>query len=739
MSNGSKKPKVTIKPFKHQVQMDPEYASKTWKLLEGAIKEIYRQNASGLSFEELYRNAYNMVLHKYGDVLYNGLKDAIDQHLSTVADGVALAVDENFLVELNKAWSDHKISMLMIRDILMYMDRVYVPHQNVASVYDLGLMRFRELVARSPRIRPRLIKMLLDLIHRERLGEPVQRALVRSVTQMLIDLGINSRIVYEEDFEQPFLEASTYFYHLESLSFLGASSCSDYLRKAESRMKEEIERVHHYLDSGTENKIREVVEREMIACHMKVLIEMEHSGMVSMLRDDKVEDLQRMFSLFGHISSGFQMMRDVLIENVKSIGRTIILDSEKQKDHIVLVQELLELKDKYDRLLQTAFLGNKSFVQAVNQAFEAFINMSPKAPEFVSLFIDEKLKKGLKGVSDEEVDQILDKVMMLFRFLSEKDVFEKYYKQHLAKRLLLQRSVSDDAERSMIAKLKTECGYQFTSKLEGMFTDMKLSSDSMTGFKLYLQSISGNPLGGIDLIVSVLTTGFWPTQSLPTCNLPAELLRCCEVFRKYYLSNHSGRKLTWHTNMGTAELRARFSPRMQRELIVNTYQMVILLLFNDRDEISYKEILEATAIPVSELKRNLISLASPKNKLLEKNPPDLKKVEESDIFSFNSKFTSRLLKVKVMTVSQRESEPERQETRQKVDEDRKHHIEAAIVRIMKSRKTMEHSTLILEVTKQLMTRFKPEPQIIKKRIESLIEREYLERSKTDRKIYQYLA
>jgi len=72
--------------------------------------------------------------------------------------------------------------------------------------------------------------------------------------------------------------------------------------------------------------------------------------------------------------------------------------------------------------------------------------------------------------------------------LSEKDVFERYYKNHLAKRLLLGRSVSDDAERGMLAKLKVECGYQFTQKLEGMFNDMKISDDTMQAYKKHLQT-----------------------------------------------------------------------------------------------------------------------------------------------------------------------------------------------------------------------------------------------------------
>jgi len=74
----------------------------------------------------------------------------------------------------------------------------------------------------------------------------------------------------------------------------------------------------------------------------------------------------------------------------------------------------------------------------------------------------------------------------------------------------------------------------------------------------------------------------------------------------------------------------------------------------------------------------------------------------------------------------------------KVEEDRRHLVEAAIVRIMKARKSLGHNELFAEVTRQLNVRFTPSPQFVKKRIESLIEREYLERQ-GDHRLYSYVA
>ena len=163
---------------------------------------------------------------------------------------------------------------------------------------------------------------------------------------------------------------------------------------------------------------------------------------------------------------------------------------------------------------------------------------------------------------------------------------------------------------------------------------------------------------------------------------------------------------------------------------VSTYQMCILMLFNSRDKLTYEEIQSETDIPERDLVRALQSLAmgKPTQRILVKNPRT-KEIEPSHMFSVNDGFTSKLYRfvaflahqpptavlwsrwrvvdnsfgdfgdrVKIQTVAAKgESEPERKETRSKVDEDRKHEIEAAIVRIMKARKTMQVSVNITQI------------------------------------------
>ncbi|KAL0699972.1 hypothetical protein Bca4012_056094 [Brassica carinata] len=287
-----------------------------------------------------------------------------------------------FIKELNKNWKEHNKALEMIRDILMYMDRTYVESTKNLHVHAMGLSLWRDHVMHSSKIRVFLRTILL--------------------------------------------RGSPQFYKVESQEFIESCDCGDYLKKAEKRLSEEIDRVGHYLDAKTEDKITSVVEKEMIANHMQRLVHMENSDLVNILLNDKYED------------SGKR-------------GSNWLLIRKRHQDPVEFVQRLLDERDKYDKIISIAFGNDKTFQNALNFSFQYFINLNARfPPEFISLFVDDKLWKGLKGVVDVDVEIVLDKVIMMFRYLQEKDVFEKYYKQHLAKRLLSGKTVSDDAERSLI-------------------------------------------------------------------------------------------------------------------------------------------------------------------------------------------------------------------------------------------------------------------------------------------------
>jgi cullin 3 len=591
------------------------------------------------------------------------------------------------------------------------------------------------------------------------------RRAVSNACKMLMALGISKRDVYEDDFEKPFLRESREFFRMESQRLLEDNSASVYLKRVERRIAEEGERAQHFLDPSTESRITKVVEDELIKYHMETIVEMEHSGVVHMLKTRKVEDLSCMYKLFSRVEGGLACMVRCMSGHLRETGRALVMEEGASggdapgRNAGAFVQALLDLRDTYNRFLVESFSSDQQFKNAIASDFEFFVNLNDRSPEYLSLFIDEMLKKGVKGHSEQEVEIILDKCIMLFRFLQDKDVFERYYKQHLARRLLLNKSVSDDFEKSMISKLKTECGCQFTSKLEGMFKDIALSNTTMEKFKEYLQT-SSMSLDGVDLSVRVLTMGYWPTQSITApCAVPPVAQATFDIFRKFYLRQYSGRQLTLQTHMGHADLNAVFYPQPKRAdstvtvlqvkrhiLQVTTHQMAILLLFNKKANLTFQDLLQETQIPQKELVRALQSLAlgKPQQRVLvqlhRRKDTSVKDFSMEDKFAVNDQFTSKLHRVKVQAVASRgESDPERKETRQKVDDDRKHEIEAAIVRIMKARKKLAHQVLVAECVQQLKNRFSPNPVIIKKRIESLIERDYLARSPEDRKVYTYVA
>uniref|UniRef100_A0A8C3M5D1 Cullin-4A n=1 Tax=Chrysolophus pictus TaxID=9089 RepID=A0A8C3M5D1_CHRPC len=711
-------------------KLPDNYTQDTWRKLHEAVAAIQSSTSIKYNLEELYQAVENLCSYKVSATLYKQLRQVCEDHVKAqilqfreypfpvcCTDSLDSLL---FLKKINKCWQDHCRQMIMIRSIFLFLDRTYVLQNSMLpSIWDMGLELFRNHVISDKQVQNKTIDGILLLIERERSGEAVDRSLLRSLLSMLSDLQ-----VYKESFEQRFLEETNCLYAAEGQRLMQEREVPEYLHHVSKRLEEEGDRVITYLDHSTQKPLIACVEKQLLGEHLTAILQ---KGLDNLLDENRISDLTQTYQL--RVKGGQQILLQHWSEYIKNFGTTIVVNPEKDKD---MVQELLDFKDKVDHIIEVCFQKNEKFINLMKESFETFINKRPNKPaELIAKYVDSKLRAGNKEATDEELERILDKIMIIFRFIHGKDVFEAFYKKDLAKRLLVGKSASVDAEKSMLSKLKHECGAAFTSKLEGMFKDMELSKDVMVQFKQYMQNQS-DP-GNIDLTVNILTMGYWPTYTPMEVHLNSEMIKLQEVFKTFYLGKHSGRKLQWQTTLGHAVLKAEFK---EKEFQVSLFQTLVLLMFNEGDEFSFEEIKMATGIEDSELRRTLQSLACGKARVLIKNPKG-KDVEDGDKFIFNGDFKHKLFRIKINQIQMKETVEEQVSTTERVFQDRQYQIDAAIVRIMKMRKTLGHNLLVSELYNQL--KFPVKPGDLKKRIESLIDRDYMERDKDNPNQYHYVA
>ncbi|NXK02451.1 CUL4B protein, partial [Herpetotheres cachinnans] len=716
--------KLVIKNFKDKPKLPENYTDETWQKLKEAVEAIQNSTSIKYNLEELYQAVENLCSYKISANLYKQLRQICEDHIKAQIHQFREYPFVLFLKKIDKCWQDHCRQMIMIRSIFLFLDRTYVLQNSMLpSIWDMGLELFRTHIISDQKVQNKTIDGILLLIERERNGEAIDRSLLRSLLSMLSDLQI-----YQDSFEHRFLEETNRLYAAEGQRLMQEREVPEYLHHVNKRLEEEADRIITYLDQSTQKPLIATVEKQLLGEHLTAILQ---KGLNHLLDENRIQDLSLLYQLFSRVRGGVQVLLQHWIEYIKAFGSTIVINPEKDK---TMVQELLDFKDKVDHIIDVCFLKNEKFVNAMKEAFETFINKRPNKPaELIAKYVDSKLRAGNKEATDEELEKMLDKIMIIFRFIYGKDVFEAFYKKDLAKRLLVGKSASVDAEKSMLSKLKHECGAAFTSKLEGMFKDMELSKDIMIQFKQYMQN--QNVPGNIELTVNILTMGYWPTYVPMEVHLPPEMVKLQEIFKTFYLGKHSGRKLQWQSTLGHCVLKAEFKEG-KKELQVSLFQTLVLLMFNEGEEFSLEEIKQATGIEDGELRRTLQSLACGKARVLTKSPKG-KDVEDGDKFTCNDDFRHKLFRIKINQIQMKETVEEQASTTERVFQDRQYQIDAAIVRIMKMRKTLSHNLLVSEVYNQL--KFPVKPADLKKRIESLIDRDYMERDKENPNQYNYIA
>ena len=390
---------------------------------------------------------------------------------------------------------------------------------------------------------------------------------------------------------------------------------------------------------------------------------------------------------------------------------------------------MISIYNRFNDIVVRAFSKDTKFIKSLDNACRHFVNNNPiatpkprspcRTPELLARYADGFLKSNSK---DNEMNA--DNLMIVFKFIAERDSFEEHYRRLLAKRLVNGTSKSEEMEESVIHRLQEENSIEYTSKMTKMFTDIKASDDLKIKFKDGMNVL-------FDFSPMVLARSTWPFHSSQDYNdlkLAPELKVTIDSFKAMYLQQGKGKQIEWLWNHGRAELKAHLTKGKGGKpfnFIVSQIQLMVLLAYNYSKTYTLDDLVKIVGIKKELLQNHVTPFV--KYKLLK---------EEGDQLVIVDHYPSKKNKVSFIGAITKTKEEDVEEITKEVQQSRTIFLEASIVRIMKLKKLMAPNNLLNEVVVQAGNRFNAKNIDVKRAIDSLIDKEYLKRNGDD---YEYIS
>ena len=695
----------------------------TWRYLEWGVDRIMTNLKSGVdlkTYMSLYTSIHNFCTaqkavgaqtsnlnsnhrgaHLLGEDLYHRLNDYLKRHLAGVHAEMIKHSDEALLVYYIREWERYTIAGAYNHHLFRYLNRHWVKREmdegkkDIYDIYTLHLVRWKEDMFGSTQ--NAVMDAVLRLVEKQRNGETIEQSQIKMVVESFVALGIDDADntkqnldVYRQYFEKPYLIATTAYYENESKNFLAENPVVDYMKKAERRLDEEKERVPLFLRAEIMQPLMRACEAALIAAHANLL----RDEFQVLLDNDREDDMARMYKLLARITDGLEPLRAKFEAHVRRAGLLAIdkvADQGESLDPKAYIDALLSVHTQYAALVQNAFTGESEFVRSLDNACREYVNRnkvcaknSARSPELLAKHADNVLKRSTKANEEDDMEQMLNSVMTVFKYIEDKDVFQKFYSRTLAKRLVNSTSASGDAETSMISKLKDASGFEYTNKLQRMFQDMQTSKDLNQSYEQWQDDTldKDDRKDGVDAYYQVLGTGFWPLQPTGTPFVPhPTIVKTYERFQTFYSNKHGGRKLTWLWHLSKGEIRANYAKmnKVPYTFSVSTYQMAILLLFNDSETVSYDDMVSATMLQKETLDPSLGVML--KAKVLNAVPEGASP-QSGTSYALNLGFKNKKLKINLNIAIKAEQKQEAEETHKTIEEDRKMLMQVCLASII---------------------------------------------------------
>ena len=483
--------KLVVRNFRKEQKSTPDqYLDQTWLQLDSALSAIFNGEEPSSSREELYRGVENVCRQDRASALYEKLCKKCKEHMMGHLRGPLLSeMDEEGMAMLDatvRAWSTWSSQMVVVRSIFYYMDRSYLLHLSPdKTISGLAIAQFRSLLLTDRnqlsdrKVIERVVKDATDLINSVRHGNKNIKDL--SLLSNAVDM-FHQLYFYTEEFEPRMLARSKEFYKKWANDMLEPKRIATYVRQCQRLIKDELQRCETLdLDTSTVNQITKLLDHGLVSDHVHELVDKELLS--PLLEANDRDSLHILYSLLQR-KELCGKLRPAFEAYISDEGSKIVFDEEREQDMVI---RLLTFKRKLDAIWEESFEKHEGLGHSLREAFEGFINKTrksnmtwgtdnPKPGEMIAKYVDMILKGGSKAIptangtelraaedegnedemdEDAHISRELDQVLDMFRFVHGKAVFEAFYKRDLARRLLMGRSASADAEKSMLTRLRS--------------------------------------------------------------------------------------------------------------------------------------------------------------------------------------------------------------------------------------------------------------------------------------------
>ncbi|CAL5027835.1 unnamed protein product [Urochloa decumbens] len=654
------------------------------------------------------------------------------------------------------------------RDFLVQCKKFFslLDSERPGSILKLGQGRWVSEIILSPALA--MLDKVFGLVDHDRKGASLERFILTNMVGMLKGFGGS---IYKDRFESRFLEGAFVHYQGEHHRLSQSLSGADLLKALHTLLSGEIDRTSLNVTRESREKLMGVLGNVILADRLEWIKSylVRKSDEVDLCMDKHLNEIAKIYAFFENSLHGHSMLV-ACIRNCYDSTLSILTEGVNTcQDPELLIAAILNFKKNAHKFNDTALKNNSGFSEQLNSSLSDLLNSTKFYPQFLSLYVDARLREAARGYN---LYDALDSAVDLVQLLNDKDVFELYHRKHLSLRVV-SGSVDDATGQKFLLMLQgLDIG---VFKPRRILRDFKESAKTMTNFEL----CSSMP----SVTVNVFCSDAWPKLSCTTGKLPSDIAEVCDQFEKHYCKskNHARRQLSWQANEGHAVVTGNFGGKSY-DLEVSTHEMCILMLFNTEEHLPFDNIKEATKIPDLDLVKSLASLCtrnvlqtvtlSPKtdDALAAVNGEDghedeqvsasrdnehvtvslMVKEDEApvtvtltaktvEIFFVNDIFIHTSDQIQIYEcIARREPEREKAVTLHSVKINRDPQIDAAIGRIMKKRKRMNHVDLVSSVIEQVQEFFQPDHADIKRRIENLIEQDLIERNRKNPQMYRYV-